>query len=323
MKSIGDSARAPWAVNNAAFGSSPSARHGERHDQAALARHVSNEQFFLAQLPVVERVTARICRRDHLRDTEAEDFASEVKLHLIQNDYEVLRRFQGRSSIQTYLTVVIQRLFVNYRNRIWGRWRPSADAVRLGPLAILLERLVSRDGWSFEEAQEQMRANHGVAQTREALYALWTGLSPSAARRFVPEDAAAEVPSAEPSPDDNVLRAERNFVRHRVRAALDRARRALTAEERLLVRMQYDDGYTINEVAITLHMKPKPLYRTFERLRARLKASLIADGVSASDVRMLFASSSESSSSATPMDREPAPAPVVPFSRRKREGVSD
>src|SRR6185295_9281912 len=177
---------------------------------------------------------------------------------LIQGDYEVLRRFQQRSSFQTYLTVVVQRLFLNYRNRLWGRWRPSAEACRLGPIAVQLERLIVRDGWSFEEAQEQLRTNHRVQHTCEGLAQLWAQLSPAgAARRFVPEAAAADVASDAPGPDANVLRAERNFIENRVRLALDRARRSLTAEERLLLKMRIDDGFMISEIAATLHLKQK------------------------------------------------------------------
>ncbi len=55
---------------------------------------------------------------------------------------------------------VVQRLFLDHRNRQWGKWRPSAEAKRRGPLAILLERLVVRDGWTFEQAVETLRTNH-------------------------------------------------------------------------------------------------------------------------------------------------------------------
>src|SRR5262245_55743361 len=119
------------------------------------ADSVDYEHFFLSQLPVLERVVAEVCRRNHLLGPEREDFESEVKLHVIAGDYHVLRQFKWRSSVHTYFTVVVQRQFLNYRNRLWGRWRPSAEATRLGAVAILLERLIVRDNWSFEEAQEQ------------------------------------------------------------------------------------------------------------------------------------------------------------------------
>jgi RNA polymerase sigma factor (sigma-70 family) len=247
---------------------------------------VDYEQVFLSHLPVIERIVAGVCRRHHLRETEAQDFASEVKLHLVDRDYDVLRRFQRRSSLHTYLTVVVQRLFLNYRNRIWGRWRPSAEASRLGPVAVLLERLVTRDGWNFEEAQEHLRINHGVDQSRDELYELWTRLPGTSKRRFVSDDSAKDIPSREPGPDTHIVRAERDLVDRRLRLALDRARETLTADDRLLLKMRFDDGFTVSEIAAVLHLRQKPLYRTFDRLFARLREHLVANGVSADDIRV-------------------------------------
>ncbi|MGH8186413.1 MAG: hypothetical protein ACREUC_07605, partial [Steroidobacteraceae bacterium] len=73
-------------------------------------------------------------------------------LKLIEHDYAVLRRFEGASSLRTYLTVVLHRVLLDQRNREWGRWRPSAAAYRNGPLAVRLERLVTRDGLTPAEA---------------------------------------------------------------------------------------------------------------------------------------------------------------------------
>src|SRR5207302_6805108 len=113
-----------------------------RHDD------VSGEGLFLSSLPVIDEVVAHVCRRHRLSATEADDFAGEVRLRLIERDYEPLRRFEGRSSLRTYLTVVVHRYFLDYRNKLWGKWRPSMEAKRFGAAAILFERLQVRDGWS-------------------------------------------------------------------------------------------------------------------------------------------------------------------------------
>jgi RNA polymerase sigma factor (sigma-70 family) len=253
---------------------------------------VDYEKLFVSQLPTIEKVVAQVCRRNHLRGAEAEDFASEVKLHIIQDDYEVLRRFRQRSPLHIYLTVVVQRQFLNYRNRMWGRWRPSAEATRLGAVAVLLERLTARDGWSFDEAQQQMHVNYGVSDSREALEALWIRLRPNgSARRFVPVDQAVEMASNAPGPDANILDAERAQDGLRARDALGRALRELTAEERLLLKMFYDDGFTVSQIARFLRMPQKPLYRRFDALRKRLKQRIQADGISSCLIQRMFAMS--------------------------------
>jgi RNA polymerase sigma factor for flagellar operon FliA len=257
------------------------------------ARSTSNsvdyEKLFVSLLPTIDKIVTYVCRRNHLREAEAEDFASEVKLHLIEGDYNALRRFGGRSTIDTFLTIVVHRLFLDYCNRVWGRWRPSAEAARLGPTGILLERLITRDGLSFDEAQELMRANYGIAESREALDTLWARLARRSSRpRFVSEKLAADVPSNAPRPDATILRAERDSNDQFVSEALERALQELTAEERLLLRMRYDDGIMVSQIARALHLDQKPLYRRFEQLCEQLKQRLERDGVSAEDIRKLF-----------------------------------
>src|SRR6516164_4051730 len=250
---------------------------------------VDYERLFVSLLPTIDKVVAQVCRRNHLREAEAEDFASEVKLHIIERDYEVLRRFCRRSAISTYLTVVVQRQFLNYCNRVWGRWRPSAEAVRHGSVGILLERLIVRDGWSFDEAQEQMRKNHAVTESRDALQTLWSQLTPnSAKRRFVSEKVAADVPSGDGGPDAEIIQAEHDVVEQRVLEGLQRALRELPAEDRLLIKMRYDDGFAVSQIARVLHLPQKPLYGRFERLCEHLKQRLQANGVSPDVIRKLF-----------------------------------
>lgn len=278
------SATGAIAVNNRLFFLSGPVR-SDSAERLSL-EPMNYERWFLSELPAIEQVIAHVCRRNRLRDDEAEEFASEVKLHFVENDYEVLRRFQQRSSLRTYLTVVIHRQFLNYRNRLWGRWRPSAEALRIGAVATLLERLTTRDGCGFEEAAEQMRTNYGVEDSRDALYELWTRLSRGAApRRFVTEEHAAEVPSPGPDPETSVVRAEREFLNKRTRVALERAKQDLSADERLLIKMHIDDGFKISEIARALHLDQKKLYRTFERLFVRLRERIEAEGVSAEDIR--------------------------------------
>lgn len=51
-------------------------------------------------------------RSARLTPQDAEDLAAEVFLALVNNDFAVLRRFRGESSLATYLTVVSRRVAV-------------------------------------------------------------------------------------------------------------------------------------------------------------------------------------------------------------------
>jgi RNA polymerase sigma-70 factor, ECF subfamily len=64
---------------------------------------------------------------------DREDLASEVFLAFVKNDFTVLRRFRGESSLATYLTVITRRVVVH--RLIHGRRMPfqeSADAMHDG-----------------------------------------------------------------------------------------------------------------------------------------------------------------------------------------------
>ncbi len=132
----------------------------------------SCERLFLSQLALIDAVTAFIARRHHLSATDAEEFAAHVRLRILEDDYATLRKFEERSSLKTYLTTVIQRWFLDDRTARWGKWRPSAEAKRLGPLAILVERLMVRDGMTFDEACTVLETNHGVTVGRAAIAAI-------------------------------------------------------------------------------------------------------------------------------------------------------
>jgi RNA polymerase sigma factor (sigma-70 family) len=250
---------------------------------------VKDEALFLDNLPVINDVIGQVCRRHRLAAAEADDFASEVRLHMIERNYEPLRRFEGRSSLRTYLTVVVQRLFLDYRNRIWGKWRPSVEAKRQGPVAILFERLVTRDGWSFDQVVETLRTNHGVevGETLQALYVKLVKRPP--ARQFVTDVEAGDVASATAPPDANVLRAEQDFLAKRVQTALERARQALAPEHRLILKLRFEDAVPVADIARALHLDQKRLYRTIEQLLAAIRKSLEAEGISRADVGAIFA----------------------------------
>jgi len=257
--------------------------------EAPAASLVEDEALFLSSLSVIDDVTAQVCRRHRLTPAEAEDFNSEVRVHFIQRNYEPLRRFEGRSSLRTYLTVVIHRLLFDYRNRLWGKWRPSSEARRLGPTAQLIERLVLRDGWTFDQVVEMLRVNHGVSMAGELEDFCARLRQRPPGRQIVSENHASEVESATSAPDANVVRAEQGFLAKRLRASLDRARHALSADERLILKMRFEDGMAVADIARALHLNQKRLYRTIDGLLASLGRSLEAEGLSRDVVRTLFA----------------------------------
>jgi RNA polymerase sigma factor (sigma-70 family) len=248
---------------------------------------VSWELRFLEILPLVENVVAVLARRYHLSLVDAEDFGSDVKAKLIEHDYRVLRTFQGRSSMRTFLTTVVTRLFHDRRNREWGKWRPSAVARRTGAAAILLERLMMRDRLSFQEACSVMTTNHRVAAQRSEFEHLASVLPVRLGRRFESDDVLTMVAACDHA-DRAVLDAHRVTVAERTLAVLNGALAELESQDARILAMRFTDGMRISDMAIVLNLSAKSLYARLARLLARLRNSLQARGIDASVMAELF-----------------------------------
>jgi DNA-directed RNA polymerase specialized sigma24 family protein len=113
----------------------------------------------------IDRAIVVVCRRARLNVWDAEDLAQETWTHLLENDSEAIRRFQGRSGAETYFVRVAARVLADMRRRQSGRWRPSRPLRRLGPLARELETLILRDGFTPHEAIEIVRARWTASPT--------------------------------------------------------------------------------------------------------------------------------------------------------------
>jgi RNA polymerase sigma factor (sigma-70 family) len=261
-------------------------------ERAAPDPGKSGEAQFLAHLDVVERAIDFVCARSHLSAADADDFSSYVTLRMVEDDYEVFSRFQGRASLRTYLTVVIQRMLLDYRVRAWGRWRPSAEAKRCGALAIRLEELLVRDGWAFDEACELLKTNHGLAVTREELERLAERLPSRAPRRFESDDALASVAAEDRAADELVKESDRQELAARVSRVLQSVMTGLSQEDQLILVFRFEDGRTVAEIATTLGLESKALYRRVGALLVQLREALEAEGIDKDAVRDILESPS-------------------------------
>jgi RNA polymerase sigma factor (sigma-70 family) len=233
------------------------------------------EQTFLAHLQLVDRIVAIQARRHGLAHADADDFRAWVRERLVADDYAVLRKFGGRSSLQTYLVTVIANLFRDFRNSRWGRWRPSAAAKRMGPAAVRLEELVVRDGIPLREAAEVLRSNglslgdHELARMAAALPArTHTGeVSLDAIGDLADVDQGAGTGAVEQELARTVERTIRELVAE------------LPGEDALILRMRFWDDVSVADIARMLRLDQKALYRRIERLQARLREALALRGI--------------------------------------------
>lgn len=239
------------------------------------------KQLFERHLPFIQKVVAYAVRRYHLDPEETKDFSQDVMVKMLSRDCEVFSDFRGESKMESYLTVVVERCLQDYINKLWGKWRPSAAAKRLGPLAEQLERLVYRDGHSLDMAIEMLK-QRGAKESKEEIKKLFGELSSRPIRVFEGEGPLQNVPSSTKT-DQPIREQEHEANVQKAEQALQRALETLPADDRLLVRMK-SEGTTIQEIAKLLRADAKKLYRRYEKSLKIMRELLLKDGIRPEDL---------------------------------------
>jgi len=249
---------------------------------------VNAHEVFVAHQDFIERALKVVCARQRLIGPDAEDFCSAFRLHLMEGDYAIFTKFQGRSSIQTYLVSVVTHFFQDWRNARWGKWRPSAEARRLGPIAVEFETLCARDQIGFEAACELLCARYQGSLSRADIEAIAGKVPARQKRAFVSDGDIVNLPSTVAAADAPLLAQESAVQAQRATAGMRAAIGALPVQDQLIVRMLVQDNLSVATISRTLNLPQKPLYRRIHQVLAVLRAHLEQLGFSAVDASELL-----------------------------------
>ena len=236
---------------------------------------------YLAELPLIERIAAAVARRNGVTGADSEDFLSIARLKLIENEYAILKKFHGRSHISTWLTVVIQRFFLDHKQREIGRWRPSTEARRMGEVAVRLEELMIRDGHTFDEACGILMLNEKHAVSVGELHWVRVRLPQRAGRPVLlgmPRDSDATTDGMEI--ERAAMRRERAEVAGFTSIAIAKGLLTLSPRDRQILELRYRDGVNAVEAARRLGITRQQLQRAITRALAALRLALEAGGIS-------------------------------------------
>lgn len=248
------------------------------------------ESIYLSHLPTIERIAAFVTRRGHLGPDETAEFVQLVRAHLFEDDYAIIRRFPGRSSFATYLTTVILRLFAQWRVEQWGKWRPSAEAKRMGDLAVTLERLINRDGFTFDEAAKTLTSRPDLHCTVEQLESLYLRLS---ARNPRPGSVSSDEVPIEPAPEmdaaDLDSTARRRDRMSKIGQILDDVISRFDPEDQMIMRLRFWDAKKVPEIARIVGIDQKKIYKRLDRLFAVVRRALEQQSIGPADLDALLA----------------------------------
>lgn len=229
------------------------------------------QKLFESNLELIEGAIRRISKRYRLGSEDREDFRSRVLLKFIEGDYAVLRKFKGRSSLSTYIFITVQRLMIDRcRGSGRGRWRPTTKAERLGKVALELEKLIYRDGWTAQEACQVLRTDRGAEDSPRRLMQLVERIPVRYPRRWSPVN-EARLAHGDPSPEEELIEREKRGAFTTVVDSLRTALESLEPEDRLILELRFYEGFTIPRIADSLGIKPRRLYSRIERLLKLLR----------------------------------------------------
>jgi RNA polymerase sigma factor (sigma-70 family) len=174
---------------------------------------------------------------------------------------------------------------LDYRIHMWGKWHPSAEAKRLGAVAVELEQILHRDGRTLDDAVAILVPRYdGV--TRESLQSLAERLPdrPPRRRDVDLEEAASVAVTRASAVEEPVMAAERRQVSERVSSIMSALIERLPDDERLILQLRFEGGMTVAQISRALGIDQKLTYRRIERRMRDIKEELFAAGIATSDV---------------------------------------
>jgi RNA polymerase sigma factor (sigma-70 family) len=247
------------------------------------------EALFLAELETTERAIRFACRRASFFGADAEDFGSYVKLKLIENDYGVIRKFEGRSTFWAFIGVVVQRLLLDYRIHMWGRWHASAEAKRIGDVAVAIESMILRDGRTLDESLPPLQRRWPELTKAEA-EGIVSRLPRRVPRPFTAslDDVSVDLHTGSSTVEESAFMSDRLRLSRRLGDAVRRFLRELPSDERVLLRMRFEASMTIAEISRSLGVDQKPLYRRIKRGLLRLRTHLQECGFGDADAEAVL-----------------------------------
>ncbi|HYC88331.1 MAG TPA: sigma-70 family RNA polymerase sigma factor [Thermoanaerobaculia bacterium] len=247
------------------------------------------ESTYLEHLASIERIAAFVARKNHLNPDDTVEFVQVVRCRLFEDDYAIIRKFEGRSSFTTYLTTVINRLFYEWRVKEWGKWRPSAEARRIGDVAIMLERLVTRDGFTFSEAARVLTMRAGAGVSIAELEAIYLRLPPRNPRPVVVSgEVSPDAAIVESDADERVGKRDRERTLRQAVQTIDSVLESFGEDDRLILKLRFWKSYKVPEIARVMQLDQKKLYKRLEKLFATFRRALESAGVSRADIDALL-----------------------------------
>jgi RNA polymerase sigma factor (sigma-70 family) len=207
---------------------------------------------------------------------------------LLEGRSKKLRQFKtdGSARFTTWLRAVVRNLCIDWHRMTFGRQRRFDSIARLTAFDQEVFRLVYERGISTEESLMMLGGSFPAvtpAQLEKSRERIETGLTnnqrwllsshvnqqrQSSASLDDPDRLAAEIPDPRPDPEMQAVNNERQ-------QKLQRALKTLSAQERMLIRLRFEQGLTLEQTAKLLGLgNAQRTDRQIKEILTRLRKKL-------------------------------------------------
>jgi hypothetical protein len=244
----------------------------------------------------------RLAGRRFSRDVIAEEAALFVINRLEDNDWQRLKSYGGSASLATYISTLTFRLLEDFARKKFGRLRPPLWIRNLGGVWELLFRFLCQERLPVHEAVEHVRDRipaqemSSIEDSARTIRALVTDCGRHRDREVsLDEEHDSSGPETEPQ-QLRLEEAERDrfftvlFKKvmgtdrdEKITGSLARVMSAgvhLEAEERLLLKLCFQDAIGVAEAGRMLGMNRYQVHGRLRRLLSRLRADFDKVGIS-------------------------------------------
>ena len=235
-------------------------------------------------------------------DNEADELLNEALDHLRSDDFRVLRQYQGKAKLTTYLTTIISNLLIDLVRKKKGRSRVKERAREMGEVAERLYEAVYGRGYSLGEAHGFLQTTWGITASHAELGAMLEAMR-GRESFLAPADAGACWPytGTEIATEDGIElvvtdpahSAERMLAddqRERsTRRLLDTVLGELSGEDRLILSLRFpsddtEEPRTNREIAEMLNLTEKAVDNRVRRALNRCRQMILGQGLSLNDL---------------------------------------
>lgn len=241
-------------------------------------------------MPETLRLIEKIIQKEFQDSTLADSCYIFILEKLREDDHKRLRAFAGRSSINTFLYVVISSLAIDFKRTINGRFRVPKRISQMGSAVVKSYRLRHLHGCSLREIHAILTGEDGYTKSYSDFLTEMECvlISPRAVgahtMQFVSLNGDQMLAETIPDPDstnplDTLIELLDDACRTKALAVIREAVAEFSSEDQALIRLVYGSDCKISTVARMLCLPENVARRRLKALLEALREQLLARGI--------------------------------------------